>query len=91
MIPWIIDIILASTAFAFSVFGLRNYMYIRKTHVGRYMFAIAAALTSASLIAVASFVFWMFSGHGPDVAIPSMAISAFLAASSIAFYRLSSI
>ncbi|AEA11877.1 hypothetical protein TUZN_0381 [Thermoproteus uzoniensis 768-20] len=91
MIPWIIDIALASIASIFSLLSLRNYADLKSTHVGRYALAIAAALTAASLIALASFAFWMFRGHGPDVAMPSMAIAALLATSSIAFYKLSSI
>jgi hypothetical protein len=91
MTYWIVNLIFAVVAFVFSVLGLRNYINIKKTQVGRYMLAIASALTVASLITVVAFVFWwIFRGHGPDVALPALVISASLAASSIALYRLSS-
>ncbi len=91
MIPWLIDISLALMATAFSLLSLRNYLAIRGTSIGRYMLSIAVSLALVSTASAVSFAFWMLRGHGADVALPSMILSALLAASSFVLYKISSI
>ncbi|MEL9991696.1 MAG: hypothetical protein QXP98_06075 [Thermoproteus sp.] len=91
MIPWLIDLGLALLSAIFSILALLNVAPIRRTKVGRYMFLASSALLVYSIAALVSYLIWMSSGHGIDVAGPSAAISLAVALASAILYRIASI